>query len=96
MPGLDVSPRLARWIESNFEPDSVAPVLAELRGLPEQAVGAQDVERVQASLVIRTGGSWQKFHGMVALVNQDWRDALVAAGLADEDWPSRLDAALGG
>jgi len=25
----------------------------------------------------------------------DWRDVLMAAGLADEDWPARLDAALG-
>ena len=25
----------------------------------------------------------------------DWRDVLVAAGLADQDWPDRLDSELG-
>jgi len=25
----------------------------------------------------------------------DWSDALVGAGLGDEDWPTRLDALLG-
>jgi hypothetical protein len=25
----------------------------------------------------------------------DWRDVLVRAGLADEDWPQKLDAQLG-
>jgi len=29
------------------------------------------------------------------LAKLDWRDVLVGAGLADEDWPSRLDTELG-
>jgi O-methyltransferase involved in polyketide biosynthesis len=31
---------------------------------------------------------------MVRLAEQDWRDALVAADLANEDWPDRLNANL--
>src|SRR5215475_437565 len=61
MPDLEVSPRLARWIERNFEAGSVELVLAELRRLPAHAVGNQSVERVQASLVIGTHGSWRRF-----------------------------------
>ena len=70
-------------------------MLAELRALPPVAIGGQDVERIHASLVIRTRGDWRRFQGQLVLVNLDWRDALVAADLADADWPARLDAVLG-
>jgi len=29
------------------------------------------------------------------LCEQDWRDVLARGGLADDDWPQRLDAELG-
>jgi hypothetical protein len=32
---------------------------------------------------------------MSELVRTDWRDALVAADLADQDWHQRLDVELG-
>ncbi len=95
MTAREVSPRLERWVRRSFDAGSVQPVLAELRALPDLAVGLQDVERIQASLVIRTGGDWQAFQSMLRLVNQDWRDALVAGELAHGDWPQRLDAVLG-
>ena len=65
-----------------------------LRSLPSGVTGGQDAERVQASLVIRTGGDWHSFKPRLALAETDWRDALVGAGLDDEDWPHRLDAVL--
>ncbi len=95
MPAREVSPRLERWVRRTFDAGSVEPVLAELRALPDIAVGLQDVERIQAALVIRTGGDWDAFQRMLLLVNQDWRDALVAGELAHGDWPERLDAVLG-
>jgi hypothetical protein len=30
----------------------------------------------------------------VSIAARDWRDVLVAARLADDDWPERLDAEL--
>jgi len=92
---MEVSPRLARWVEANFERGSAARVLAEWQQLPPIAVGGQNVERMQASLVIRTRGDLSAFQQRLSLVNTDWRDALVGADLADEDWPDRLDALLG-
>jgi hypothetical protein len=70
-------------------------VLASLRDLPDEVYGGQDRERIQAALVLAADGSWEGFERSVALARVEWRDALVAGGLANADWPKRLDAALG-
>lgn len=91
-----VSERLTRWIQRNFAAGSAERVLETLAVLPEHVApwdGAPR-ERIQAALVLRTGGNWHRFQEMVQLADRDWRDALVAADLADEDWPDRLDASL--
>ena len=92
---VDVSPRLTRWIEQHFPPGSAEPVLQTLRELPAGVIGGQDPERIQASLVIRTGGDWHAFQQRLALAQTDWRDALVGADLGSGDWRERLDAVLG-
>lgn len=92
---VEVSPRLTRWIEQHFSPGRSEQVLATLRALPAGVLGGQDVERIQASLVIRTSGDWRAFQRRLALAEIDWRDSLVGADLGDEDWPDRLDAVLG-
>jgi hypothetical protein len=92
---MEVSPRLTRWIEANFPPGSAEPVLRSLRDLPPGIVGGQNPERIQASLVIRTGGDWHAFLKQLALAQTDWRDSLVGSGLGNADWPQRLDAVLG-
>jgi hypothetical protein len=92
---LDVSPRLTRWVEAAFASEPAERVLAALRDLPDGVVGGQDPERVQASLVLAAAGSWDAFQLALAVAANDWRDALVGAGLGNADWPQRLDAALG-
>jgi len=92
---MDVTPRLRRWVETHFPRGSTERVLEELRTLPEEVLGGQDPERVQASLVITTGGDWYAFQQLVALAHTDWRDALVGAGLGNVDWPNRLEDVLG-
>jgi hypothetical protein len=92
---VDVSPRLTRWIERHFPAGSAEPVLQALRELPPGVIGGQDQERIQASLVIRTGGDWDAFQQRLGLAQTDWRDALVGADLGNEDWRERLDAVLG-
>ncbi len=56
---------------------------------------ATESERVQAGIVLWSGGDMARLHDAVALAGVDWRDVLMRADLADEDWPSRLDAELG-
>lgn len=92
---VDVTPRLTRWVEKTFPPGSAEPVLQTLRDLPPGVIGGQDPERIQASLVIRTGGHWRDFQERLALAKTDWRDSLVGADLGNEDWRDRLDAVLG-
>jgi hypothetical protein len=53
------------------------------------------IERVQAAAVLLAGGSLAELREAVVLGRTDWRDLLVAAGLAHDDWPARLDEALG-
>lgn len=91
----EISPRLTRWINQEFPKGSAERVLDELRALPEGAIGGQDSERIQASLVIRAGGDWYALEQRLALLKSDWRDSLVGAGLGDEDRRSRLDEVLG-
>jgi hypothetical protein len=38
--------------------------------------------------------SGSAFRAVLRLVTVDWRDVLVAGGLADADWPARLEAEL--
>lgn len=92
---VEVTLRLARWVTEHFPAGSADEVLSTLSTLPSAVTGGQDPERVQASLVIRTGGDWHDFQQRLALAQTDWRDVLVGAGLGDEDWPHRLDAVLG-
>ena len=92
---MEVSRRLTRWVNREFPSGSAQNVLEVLRDLPDAVIGGQDPERIQASLVIRTGGDWYAFQQRLELAHMDWRDALVGAGLGDEDWRLRLGGVLG-
>jgi hypothetical protein len=52
-------------------------------------------EPVQAAIVLLANGDIGRLRQALHLAAADWRDLLVAAGLADEDWPVRLDRELG-
>jgi hypothetical protein len=52
-------------------------------------------ERVQAAIVLWARGDLARVRDARRLAIEDWRDALVRAELADEDWRERLDAELG-
>jgi hypothetical protein len=88
---------LTRRVREDFEPVDAAAVLDQLPELPEGLpLGeGQDPERVHASLVIPAAGDYGVFLTQLELARADWRDALVVAGLADSDWPTKLNVALG-
>jgi len=81
-------------IRLDFAPEHVGEVIGWLDGLPEEAFGRQDPERVQAALVLAAFGDLKRFVAGVRLLRIDLRDVLVAGGLAEGDWPERLDAEL--
>jgi hypothetical protein len=89
--------RLHRRVRRDFpESGSASEILRLLADLPHQTgVDALGTERVQAAIVLLARGDLARFRQALVLSTLDWRDVLVSAGLADEDWPTRLDRELG-
>jgi hypothetical protein len=50
-------------------------------------------DRVHLGILLLAGGSFERFARVLALAATDWRDVLVAAGLANDNWPEVLRAA---
>ncbi len=91
--------RLERRIRRDFpEPGSAHSVLDLLDDMPRTAGHDEDVfrsERIRAAVILLAGGDIGRLRDAIALGATDWRDLLVAAELANADWPDRLDQALG-
>ena len=51
-------------------------------------------ERLVAAAVLCADGDLDELGRALDLAEMDWRDLLVAAGLADRDWPRRLEELL--
>lgn len=85
--------RMLRWAPGRFSDLDAEPLLHQLATLPDDLKPAGE-ERLQAALVIPSSGTWWGLQAAIQHALIDWRDTLVAAGLADEDWPERLDAVL--
>lgn len=90
----EISARLARRVEIDFPHHAalVAERLHSLDGLIKDS--AQGQERILAAVVRLAGGRLDRLSQAIELARSDWRDLLVAAGLADETWPARLSAWL--
>lgn len=89
--------RLQRRIRLDFpEPGSAQEILRLLADL-QRTTGDDTLgsERVHAAIVLLAQGDIARFRHALAVSTHDWRDVLVAAGLADDDWPTRLDRELG-
>jgi hypothetical protein len=82
-----VSSRLEAKVRADFEPGAVEPILVRLAEIRS--------ERVQAAVVLLADGRWPEFERQSALAKVDFRDVLVAAGLADGQWSERLNERLG-
>jgi len=89
-----VSIRLERYVRERFDPEKAGDVLLQLVALADSS-GRSLPERVQAAAVLVADGDYEAFGEALALARIDWRDLLVAAGLAEEDWPAELDYRLG-
>jgi hypothetical protein len=91
-----VTSTLRRRVVRDFRSDA-AQVLNQLEDIPECAPlsDLQDPERLQAACVLPAKGDLGQFRELVITLNADWRDLLVGAGLAQPDWPLRLDSELG-
>ncbi|HZP30667.1 MAG TPA: hypothetical protein VFC99_17085 [Acidimicrobiia bacterium] len=72
---------------------ALAAVLAALPGLP--LADRQDPERLAAAMLVFGQGDAARLQRGISIAKRDWRDLLVAAGLAQGDWPEILERTLG-
>jgi hypothetical protein len=54
------------------------------------SLGLGSADRVHFAILLLSEGDMQRFRVALSQATQDWRDTLVAAGLADDDWPAVL------
>jgi hypothetical protein len=90
----ELTPRLRRRIRRDFPAGSAEVVIGYLEALADNAFDGQGRERVQAAVVIASGGQWDRFKSMLELLRLDWRDVLMAGDLGADDWRLVLDAEL--
>jgi hypothetical protein len=94
-----ISTRLGRRIRADFPhcPHVVAAALAELTRevFPSEARDSLPIERIQLAALIMAHGDLRRLDDAIVLGRADWRDLLVAAGLADDGWQSRVATELG-
>ena len=90
---MPMTPRLARWIREHY-PGRGELIVARLSQL---SVPLQDEpeERILAAIALLGEGDPRRFEEAVEVAQRDWRDLLVAAELADGQFPDRLDWMLG-
>jgi hypothetical protein len=92
---MAITPRLKQRIRGDFGPGAEA-VISLLTRLPGK-LGVDDPtlsERIQAAAVVVADGDVGRLHDALTLGLDDWRNLLVAAGLADDSWREVLDDRL--
>jgi len=88
-----LTPRIERYVRLHFDDaELVLAVLADWRISYDEE---PPIERLTAAVVLAADGTLEGIDSAFELAEQDWRDLLVAAGLAHEDWPELLDLRLG-
>ena len=86
---MEVTPRVRKRIERDFGASGSADEVCRLIG------ESSGTELVQAAIVLAASGRVTDLHDAIALAQIDWRDLLMNAGLANQDWPTKLDSVLG-
>src|SRR5205823_1404882 len=88
-----ISPRLRRRVRQDFGLRA-GRVLYTLGHVEFPMDHGEVTERLQAATVLLANGDLDRFDREIALGKTDWRDLLVAADLAHDDWPEKLDRFL--
>lgn len=68
-----------------FAPAQADGVIAAL-DRSDLSLGLTRADRVQLAILLISNGDMQKFRGALHQATQDWRDTLVSAGLAHDNW----------
>lgn len=91
--GSSVSDRVRAKAAALYGPVAAERVVRRLEHLDLPGRQRQD-ERLLAAILLGAGWHPAGVEGMAQLAETDWRDALVAGGLANEGWKEWLDSWL--
>ena len=86
---MDFTPRLAAYIARKYGVNAPH-VVSLLRSVPTDGRSPESDERICAAILIVGHGDLHRLRKAVTLARQDWRDVLVPADLASENWRDRL------
>ena len=86
-----VTPLVRAQAEKTFPPADAATVCAALAAADLPLIN-NNGERVHLAILHLAAGDLVPFREHLAFAQRDWRDVLVAAGLANADWPRVLQS----
>src|SRR5438270_7279857 len=90
---MQLSPRILEAIDVDFPAAQRAHVIDLLANV-EPPLHREPHERLCGAILLLAHGDIDELLEAVALAEVDWRDLLVHAGLAHDDWPEKLRAGL--
>ena len=89
-----ISYRVTEHVRRNFCAEDAQSLFSTIAGLGDEVFGQQDPDRCALAVVLLVQRGVHP-RDAIQLAGTDWRDLLVAAGLANEDWRERVAAVLG-
>ena len=87
---MNLSQAVLQEINRSFAQEDIDKVVT---ALTEGLIPVNNSERIQFAILKLAEGDLTKFDTAFQEAKHDWRDVLVAAGLANEDWPDVVVAA---
>jgi hypothetical protein len=86
----DLDPAVIAEAKKHFAADDLAHVLTKLKNTPLPLDRGGPPPRIHLAVLWLAKGDRARFDRELEGAACDWRDTLVAAGLANEDWPKIL------
>jgi hypothetical protein len=90
-----ITPRIERYVRERFTAPDADRALGILRHWRISYEDEPPTERLTAAAVLAADGTRTGLDGALRLAEADWRDLLVAAGLAHAGWEAVLDDLMG-
>jgi hypothetical protein len=91
---MELSPRVVARLERDFRGRRTAEARYLLESIDIGPTTPDGWERICGAILVVADSDPDRLVRAAYDTEMDWRDVLVAAGLENDDWPERLDAAL--
>jgi RHS repeat-associated protein len=87
---MQVSNEMTSLIRGKFASSAADEIVAAVVTLEEENFDKQDPDRIVGAIVILAHRNIDKLPAIIRSAAFDWRDLLMGAGLADDDWLLRF------